>query len=58
MIVEVQARAGDKRILLGLHPGEDYSDEERATLDAIAANDPRVMVQTGGWKRRSGFVIL
>lgn len=60
MIAEVQARAGDKRILLGLHPGEDYSDEERATLDAIAANDPRVMVQTGGMEealRVCDFVI-
>lgn len=60
MIVEVQARAGDKRILLGLHPGEDYSDEERAMLDAIAANDPRVTVQTGGMEealRVCDFVI-
>ncbi|MEC7761132.1 MAG: hypothetical protein VX874_04365 [Pseudomonadota bacterium] len=60
MIAEVQARADDKRILLGLHPGEAYSDEERATLDAIAADDPRVTVQTGGMEealRVCDFVI-
>jgi len=48
MIAEVQARAGDRRILLGLHPSESYSDEERAALDRIATKDSRVTVQMGG----------
>lgn len=48
MIAEVQARAGDRRILLGLHPGEVYGDEERAALDRIAEADSRVTVQMGG----------
>lgn len=48
MIAAVQARAGDRRIRLGLHPGETYRGEERAALDEIAAADPRVSVQTGG----------
>jgi len=48
MIAEVQGRAGDKRILLGLHPGETYSEAEMRALDRIAAQDPRITVQTGG----------
>ncbi len=48
MIAEVQARAGDRRILLGLHPGETYSDEEHAALETISAHDPRVTIQKGG----------
>lgn len=48
MIADVQARAGDRRILLGMHPGERYSPEEQAALSAIAEADPRVTVQTGG----------
>jgi hypothetical protein len=51
MIAEVQARAGNKRILLGLHPGENYSDEERAALGAIEDTDTRVTVQTGGMEQ-------
>jgi len=47
MIEEVQARAGDRRILLGLHPGEIYSDAERAALERIEDDDPRVTVQSG-----------
>lgn len=48
MIAEVQARAGARRILLGLHPGETYSPAETAAIERIAASDPRVSVQTGG----------
>jgi hypothetical protein len=47
MIAEVQARAGSRRILLGLHPGESYSPEERAAVEKIAAADPRITVKTG-----------
>ena len=48
MIAAVQAQAGARRILLGLHPGEDYWPEEREALERIVAADPRVSVQTGG----------
>lgn len=48
MIAEVQSRAGDRKILLGLHPGEHYSDEEREALSEIVETDPRVTLQTGG----------
>lgn len=48
MIEEVRARAGDKRILLGLHPAEAYSDADHATLNAMAKADPRITIQTGG----------
>jgi hypothetical protein len=48
MIGEVQARAGSRDILLGLHPGETYSPEEIAAIERIAAADPRVAVKTGG----------
>ncbi len=48
MIGEVQARAGDRRILIGLHPGEEYSEEERRALERIEDRDTRVTVQTGG----------
>jgi hypothetical protein len=48
MIGEVQARAGDRRILLALHPGETYSGEEITAVERIAAGDPRVTLQTGG----------
>lgn len=48
MIAEVQGRAGARRILLGLHPGENYSPDEIAAIERIAATDPRVSVQTGG----------
>ncbi|MGR3364678.1 MAG: hypothetical protein ACU0CY_10900 [Maritimibacter harenae] len=48
MIAAVRDRAGDRRILLGLHPGEDYPDRDRAALDRIAAEDSRVTIRTGG----------
>ena len=38
----------DKPILLGLHPGEDYSDAELAAVQAIADADPHMTLQTGG----------
>ncbi|WP_300518489.1 hypothetical protein [Aliiroseovarius sp.] len=47
MIRTVQA-ATDKPILLGLHPGEDYSAAEREAVQKIADADPRVTLQTGG----------
>lgn len=48
MIQEVQQYAGDRRILLGLHPGETYEPEELAALETICAEDSRISVQTGG----------
>lgn len=48
MIAEVQARAGDRRIVLGLHPGETYAPDEIAAVEKVAAADPRVTLQTGG----------
>lgn len=48
MIGEVQARAGSRRILLGLHPGETYAPGEIAAVEQIAEKDPRVILQTGG----------
>lgn len=48
MIGEVQARAGSRRIMLGLHPGESYSADEIAAVERIAQADPRVNLQTGG----------
>lgn len=46
MVRDTLARAGDRRILLGLHPGEDYSAEDRREIAAFKS-DPRVQVQTG-----------
>lgn len=60
MIAEVQGRAGARRILLGLHPGENYSPDEIAAIERIAADDPRVSVQTGGMEealRVCNFVV-
>ncbi|GKY86434.1 hypothetical protein [Sinisalibacter aestuarii] len=48
MIGEVQARAGGRRILLGLHPGESHAPDEIAAVERIAADDPRVTLQKGG----------
>lgn len=48
MVRDVQTRAGNRRILLGLHPGETYSISERKALEEVAAGDTRVIVQTGG----------
>ncbi|MBV7380092.1 hypothetical protein [Maritimibacter dapengensis] len=48
MVRDVQERAGDLRILLGLHPGETYSKAERKALEETAAADSRVKIQTGG----------
>lgn len=48
MIAEVQARAGSRKILLGLHPGEHYSPKELAAVERIEASDPRVTLQMGG----------
>lgn len=48
MIAQVQARAGLRKILLGLHPGETYGDDELAAVQQIADKDSRVTLQTGG----------
>lgn len=48
MVAEVQARAGTRRILLGLHPGESYTPEEMQSVERVAKDDGRVSVQTGG----------
>lgn len=48
MIAQVQARAGERRILLGLHPGETYTPAEIAAVEAVAEKDPRITLQTGG----------
>lgn len=47
MIRAVQGST-DKPILLGLHPGEDYSDGELAAVQALADADPRMSLQMGG----------
>jgi hypothetical protein len=60
MVAEVQARAGSRHILIGLHPGETYSDEELAALDTIREGDSRIAVETGGMEaalRNCDFVI-
>lgn len=48
MIEAVQMHAGERKILLALHPGEHYDDEEHAVLAEMAENDPRITIQTGG----------
>lgn len=48
MIAEVQARAGARKIVLGLHPGETYAPDEIAAVQKIADADPRMTLQTGG----------
>lgn len=47
MIHAVQDYAGARKIILGLHPGETYSDAELAALETISTKDARVTVQTG-----------
>lgn len=51
MIGEVQARAGDRRILLGLHPSETYSTQEREAVERIAESDSRITLRTGGMEQ-------
>ncbi|MEJ1993067.1 MAG: hypothetical protein P8X50_15620 [Maritimibacter sp.] len=48
MVTAVQDWAGERKILLGLHPNEDYSPEEISAVEAIADGDPRVTLKTGG----------
>lgn len=48
MIHEVQAQADDRRVVLGLHPGETYEPEEIAALEALRTADSRITLQTGG----------
>jgi hypothetical protein len=48
MIREVQARAGDRRIILAMHPGETYEPEEIAAMEALTKADSRISLQTGG----------
>lgn len=48
MIREIQARAGDRRIVVGLHPGETYLPEEIAALETLTQADSRLILQTGG----------
>ncbi len=48
MVKAVQDWAGERKILLGLHPNEDYSAEEISAVEAITAGDPRVTLKTGG----------
>lgn len=48
MVREVQARAGDRRIILGMHPGETYEPEEIVALEALSKVDSRISLQTGG----------
>lgn len=60
MIREVQARAGDRRVVLGLHPGETYATEEIAALEALTQADSRMILQTGGMQaalRRCDLVV-
>lgn len=48
MIRAVQDQAGARHILLGLHPGEHYSDGEMNLLNEIVHADGRMAFQTGG----------
>lgn len=48
MIEAVQNWAGERKILLGLHPKESYSPEELKAVEKIAEGDTRATVQTGG----------
>ena len=48
MIEMVLAHEPERRILLGLHPKETYSDEEKAALETILAKNSRVSKQIGG----------
>lgn len=48
MIEEVRRKAGERHILLGLHPGETYSRDELDAVDRMSAKDGRIAVQTGG----------
>lgn len=60
MIREVQARTGDRRIVLGLHPGETYAADEIAALEALTRADSRISLQTGGMEealRRCEMVV-
>lgn len=38
-------------VIAGLHPKESYSDEERAALDRMQRDHPRLTVTTGGMER-------
>ncbi|MDF1716568.1 MAG: hypothetical protein P1U75_07855 [Antarcticimicrobium sp.] len=38
-------------VIAGLHPKESYSDKERAALDRMQRNHPRLTVATGGMER-------
>ncbi|TYB77718.1 hypothetical protein [Maritimibacter fusiformis] len=60
MIHEVQARAGDRRIVIGLHPGEIYTADEMTALQALTRADSRMTLQTGGMQealRRCDLVV-
>ena len=48
MVRETIAREPKRQILIGLHPGETYEEAELAPLHEIAAENPRVSLQTGG----------
>ncbi len=48
MVRETVAREPDRRIVIGLHPGETYEKEELAPLRDLVTADPRISLQTGG----------
>lgn len=54
MIKAVLEHDPERRIILGLHPGEEYSPEEMAALESIDDANPRVSVQLGGMERVLG----
>lgn len=48
MVRETIAHEPERRILIGLHPGETYDKADLAPFHEIAAANPRISLQTGG----------
>ncbi|MFY0659669.1 MAG: hypothetical protein JXR15_04185 [Shimia sp.] len=48
MVEHVLAQEPDREIVVTLHPGETYSDEERDALDDMVAKYARLSLQVGG----------
>lgn len=50
MLTETLARSEGRPTVAALHPGETYSDEERAALTQLAQRNPGLTIVTGGMK--------
>lgn len=48
MIKAVLKYDQQRKIILGLHPGESYSDKEMNALNVLAADNPRISLVKGG----------